>query len=348
VGNYKVYISDDLRKLTKAIAHPDFSEIAILVDENTRACCLPLLLRAAPALKNALILEIPAGENFKTIDTCSRLWEELLNRHVDRNALLINLGGGVIGDMGGFVASTYKRGIAFINIPTTLLAQVDATIGGKLGVDFGSVKNAIGLFANPVSVLVHHGFLKTLPDAEVFSGFAEMIKHSLISSVQHWKNVKKLNPLKTNNWEMHIHDSLLVKKKIVQQDPLEKNVRKVLNFGHTFGHAFESAALQKGTPLLHGHAVALGLIAESFLSNKLTGLKAGELEEITTFIMQYYGSYFSNISKINWQKWIKHDKKNANGKFNFTLLKSIGKPVINVDCEEKLLHQSVDYLKRHL
>lgn len=348
MGNYKVYISEDLRKLTKAIGQPGFSQVAILVDENTRACCLPLLLRAAPALRDALFLEIPAGESFKTIDTCSRLWEELLSRHVDRNALLINLGGGVIGDMGGFVASTYKRGFAFINIPTTLLAQVDATVGGKLGVDFGSVKNAVGLFVNPTAVLVCPGFLKTLPNEELLSGFAEMIKHSLISSAQHWKHVKKLNPLKINNWETLIHDSLLVKKKIVVQDPHEKNVRKVLNFGHTLGHAFESAALQKGTPLLHGHAVALGIIAESFLSNKLTGLKSGELEEITDFIMQHYKNYFPDVSKINWQKWIKHDKKNANGKFNFTLLKSIGKPVINVDCEEKLLHQSVDYLKRHL
>jgi len=214
VGNYKVYISDDLRKLAKTISQPDFSEVAILVDENTRACCLPLLLRAIPALKNALILEIPAGENFKTIDTCSRLWEELLNRHVDRNALLINLGGGVIGDMGGFVASTYKRGIAFINIPTTLLAQVDATIGGKLGVDFGSVKNAVGLFVNPAAVLVYPGFLKTLPDDELMSGFAEMIKHSLISSAQHWKSLKKVTPLKTKNWETLIHASLLVKRKL--------------------------------------------------------------------------------------------------------------------------------------
>src|SRR5688572_12229792 len=167
VSDYKVHISDDLRKLAKSIGQSGYSEIILLVDENTRACCLPLLFKAAPALKNALILEIPAGEAYKSINTCSHLWKELLSKNIDRNALLINLGGGVIGDMGGFVASTYKRGIAFVNIPTTLLSQVDATIGGKLGVDFGDVKNAVGLFANPTSVLIHPGFLKTLPDAEL-------------------------------------------------------------------------------------------------------------------------------------------------------------------------------------
>jgi 3-dehydroquinate synthase len=208
VSNYRVCISDDLRELTRTIGFADFSETVLLVDENTRACCLPRLLAAAPSLKNALILEIPSGEAFKNINTCSHLWKELLDKNIDRTALIINLGGGVIGDMGGFVAATYKRGIAFINIPTTLLAQVDATIGGKLGVDFGNVKNAVGVFVNPSGVLIHPAFLKTLPDGQLLSGFAEMIKHGLISSKKHWDKIRSVNPLKEKSWSRLIHDSL--------------------------------------------------------------------------------------------------------------------------------------------
>lgn len=348
IDNYKVQLSDNLRKLAKVVDLSAYSGVLVLVDENTRACCLPLLMNAAPALSKALIMEIPSGEVYKNINTCTHIWEGLLERGVDRNALFINLGGGVIGDMGGFIASTYKRGIDFVNIPTTLLSQVDATIGGKLGIDFGDVKNAVGLFTNPKAVLVYPGFLKTLPEEELLSGYAEMIKHALISSPQHWEKISKQNPVKTMNWNSLIHDSLVVKKKIVEKDPFEKNVRKALNFGHTFGHAFESAALHRGIPFLHGHAVAMGMIAESYLSHQLAGLSADELEEITAFILIHYAKYFPEISEINWKRWIKHDKKNAHGRFNFTLLKSIGKPVINIDCEDKLLKQAVDYLKSHL
>ncbi|HXH18470.1 MAG TPA: 3-dehydroquinate synthase [Chitinophagales bacterium] len=349
VGTYKVHISNHLKELTKVINKNDFSEVFILVDENSRTHCLPQLLKAVSALKDSHVLEISSGESFKTIDTCKYLWSELLKKSADRHSLFINLGGGVIGDLGGFVASTYMRGIPFINIPTTLLSQVDATLGGKLGIDFNGVKNAVGIFTNPEAVFIHPGFLKTLPDDELLSGFAEMIKHGLISSPVIWNEIKKVNPCRVKNWEPLICKSLLVKKKIVEQDPREKNIRKALNFGHTFGHAFESAALHEGKKLLHGHAVALGIIAESYLSFRLTGLPEKNLNEITHYISFHYRSHIhSDISEINWQRWITHDKKSAGGRFNFTLLKSTGKPVINIDCHRQLMEEAVQFLKSQL
>ncbi len=349
VGNYQVAISSQLRDLTKIFNPEKHSQSFILVDENTKALCLPRLLHAVPALKNSHILEIRSGEKIKTIDTCKKLWQALLKKNADRSSLMINLGGGVIGDMGGFVACTYKRGIPFINIPTTLLSQVDATIGGKLGVDFNDVKNAVGIFKNPQAVFIHPGFLKTLPGDELLSGFAEMIKHSLISSPKMWDEIKKVNPGRIKNWDSMIYQSLLAKKKIVEKDPFEKNTRKVLNFGHTLGHAFESAALHDGIKLLHGHAVALGMIAESFLSSRICGLSEKHLHEITDFILlHYHRQLHSDISDINWRRWITHDKKNTGDRLNFTLLQSIGKPVINAHCDMRLIAEAVRFLNSKL
>jgi len=351
VEGYKVHISNRLSRLTKVIRSNDFSAIFILVDENTRRWCLPVLRNAVPALKDAFILEILSGEAQKTIETCRMLWIELQKRNADRQSLFINLGGGVIGDLGGFTASAYLRGIPFINIPTTLLAQIDASIGGKLGVDFNGVKNAIGFFKNPAAVFVHPGFLKTLPDDELLSGFAEMLKHALISSPAMWKEIKKIrdvSSLRDGITPLLIQKSLLVKKKIVEKDPLELNVRKVLNFGHTIGHAFESGALAERKKLLHGHAVALGMIAESHLSSQLTGLPEKQLHEITSFILHHYRKFYSEISDINWLRWIKYDKKSAQGRLNFTLLKSIGKPVVNCQCVEPEIDASVQFLKSKL
>lgn len=348
-GSYSVLISDNLEDLNNVIRRSDFTEVFILVDNNTLDCCLPWLMEAIPSLRGSVVFQIPSGESFKTIDTCSKLWGELLNRGADRNSLLINLGGGVIGDMGGFVATTFKRGMPFINIPTTLLSQVDATIGGKLGVDFNDVKNAVGLFSNPQAVFIHPPFLHTLPDDELLSGFAEMIKHALISSPEQWNEIKKVNPFKVGDWGSLIERSLLVKKKIVEHDPFEKGARKALNFGHTIGHAFESGALHAGIKLLHGHAVAMGIIVETHLSVKSLGLPQKQLNEICKFILKYYREYFdSGISEINWKEWIKHDKKNADGRLNFTLLKAIGKPAINLNCKERDIEHSVSFLKSKL
>lgn len=346
---YSIHLSDDFRSLGAFLRENRFSETVLLADENTRAYCLPLLLKKIPALETALTLEIPAGENFKTIDTCRLLWETMLERSIDRSALFINLGGGVVSDLGGFTAAAYKRGIAFINIPTTLLAQVDATIGGKLGVDFHAAKNVIGFFKNPGAVFIHPAFLETLPEAQLSSGFAEMLKHALISSPAHWEIVKSVNPLRVRKWEGLIAASLLVKKKIVEKDPYEKNIRKALNFGHTLGHAFESAALHEGRPLLHGHAVALGMMCETYLSHRLAQFPEKVMRGVVDLLLLRYRKYFETSTLENgWRQWLAHDKKNAGGNYNFTLLKSIGKPQINVHCADKDLREAVDFVKKKL
>ncbi len=349
VSNYRVFIEEDLSAFSSFLKKRKFSTVVILVDENTRAYCLPDFLKHNPILKDAVILEIPAGESYKSLDTCRHLWQTLLSENIDRQCLWLNLGGGMVSDIGGFTAAAYKRGISFMNIPTSLLAQVDATIGGKLGVNLDAVKNSIGFFQNPAAVFIYPGFLKTLPQDEFLSGYAEMLKHALIGSEKHWQELSKINPIKHHKWLSLIQKSLLVKKKIVEADPFEKGMRKILNFGHTFGHAFESAGLQSGIPVLHGHAVAMGMIAEAYLSYAVAGLTKKELTDITRNILKWYRPFISEkVVKSNWQMWITHDKKNASGSYNFTLLKSIGQPVINIHCDKKLLHESVDFLKSSL
>ncbi|GIV33246.1 MAG: 3-dehydroquinate synthase [Chitinophagales bacterium] len=336
-----IYLSDTLKDLSRLIR--PYREIVLLCDENTRALCLPALLHDVPKLRSALILEIPSGEAYKNIETCSQLWSTALQENISREALWINVGGGVICDLGGFTAATYKRGIRFINIPTTLLAQIDATVGGKLGVDHNHVKNAIGLFQEPALVFINPVFLKTLPDAEVYSGFAEMLKHALIASEIQWNALKKTNPLRIGKHLHLIRESLLIKKNIVTKDPLERNLRKVLNFGHTLGHALESAALSAGRPLRHGHAVALGMLMEAYLSNKKMGMPKAQLHQVQNTILKHFCDYFSeDLKEMNWKAWITHDKKAAAGSLNFTLLHSIGNPVINVNCAMTLVEEAVD------
>ena len=240
----------------------NYSQVAILVDENTKRDCLSKL----PQIENALIIEIKSGEEYKNISTCSFIWEQLTINNFDRNALLINLGGGVIGDMGGFCATTYKRGLEFIHIPTTLLAMVDASVGGKLGIDFKGFKNQIGLFNNPKAVLISSEFLETLAESELKSGFAEVVKHALISDNSLWLKLKN-TPFTDLDWEDIIDTSVQIKNKIVLADPFEKGERKKLNFGHTFGHAIESYYLEKRTPISHGEAVFMGMILETKISN---------------------------------------------------------------------------------
>ena len=227
-----------------------YSKVAILVDENTKRDCLHKL----PKIENAIIIEIKSGEEYKNISTCNFIWEQLTINNFDRNSLLINLGGGVIGDMGGFCAATYKRGLDFIHIPTTLLAMVDASVGGKLGIDFKGFKNQIGLFNNPKAVLISPEFLETLAESELKSGFSEVVKHALISDNSLWVKLKN-TPFTDFDWGDIIDTNVQIKNKIVLADPFEKGERKKLNFGHTFGHAIESYYLEKGTPISHGEAV---------------------------------------------------------------------------------------------
>ena len=314
--NYSIWIgADSLSKWDVS----EYSRVAILVDENTKRDCLNKL----PKADNSIIIEIKSGEENKNISTCNFIWQELTNHNFDRNSLLINLGGGVIGDMGGFCASTYNRGIDFIQIPTTLLAMVDASIGGKLGIDFSGLKNQIGLFTNPKSVLIYPDFLETLPLNQLKSGFAEVLKHALISDKNIWNEILN-TPFKKLNWNEIISLSVEIKNKIVLSDPKEKGERKKLNFGHTFGHAIESFYLQKGTPVLHGQAIALGMLIEGKMSN----LSELEKVEITAFILSNF-TLPHNPAKNQLIEFMKKDKKNSDEKINFTLLDGIGSCSIN-------------------
>ena len=291
-----------------------YSKVAILVDENTKRDCLHKL----PKIENAIIIEIKSGEEYKNISTCNFIWEQLTINNFDRNSLLINLGGGVIGDMGGFCAATYKRGLDFIHIPTTLLAMVDASVGGKLGIDFKGFKNQIGLFNNPKAVLISPEFLETLAESELKSGFSEVVKHALISDNSLWVKLKN-TPFTDFDWGDIIDTNVQIKNKIVLADPFEKGERKKLNFGHTFGHAIESYYLEKGTPISHGEAVFMGMILETEISD----LPETEKNEIKNYILSNFALPYTP-KKSNLHKFLINDKKNQDGKINFTLLSGIG------------------------
>tara|TARA_B110000459_G_scaffold46154_1_gene51282 strand:- start:569 stop:1555 length:987 start_codon:yes stop_codon:yes gene_type:complete len=323
-NNYPIVIGEN--SLT-SFSFIDYSQIAILVDENTKRDCFSKL----PKLDNSIIIEIKSGEENKNINTCNFIWEQLTKYNFDRNSLLINLGGGVIGDMGGFCASTYKRGIDFIQIPTTLLAMVDASIGGKLGINFNVLKNQIGIFSYPKTVLINPLFLETLPDNQLKSGFAEVVKHALISDRNLWNRLRNTS-FEEQNWEEIIETSIQIKNKIVLSDPLEKGERKQLNFGHTFGHAIESYYLEKGTSILHGEAVFMGILLEIEISS----LSDLEKSEIKKYILSSF-SLPHCPNKSDLIKYLKNDKKNSDGKISFSLLKKIGNCTIdNLFSEDEL------------
>jgi len=326
------------------LAKADYSKVFLLVDENTKKHCLPLFLDAIETEHSLEVIEIISGEIHKNIETCVSVWNTLSNKDADRKSLLINLGGGVITDLGGFVASTFKRGIAFINIPTTLLAMVDASIGGKTGVDLGSLKNQIGVINQPEMVLVISDFLKTLDERQLRSGFSEMLKHGLIQDVVYWKKLKEVSDF--NNLDGLIYDSVHIKNKVVLKDPTEQSLRKILNFGHTLGHAIESYFLESPAheALLHGEAIAVGMVLEAYLSSVLMGLTKVQLDDISTTFTNRYGKVeFSKDDIHRIASLLKFDKKNSHGNINFVLLEAIGIPKIDIQIPDKLLHGSFAY-----
>ena len=322
--NYSIWIGE--KSLSK-LDISKYSKVAILVDENTKRECFSLL----PKISNSIIIEVPSGEENKNISICNTVWKKLSLNNFDRNSVLINLGGGVIGDMGGFCASTYKRGLDFIQIPTTLLAMVDASIGGKIGINFNGLKNQIGLFSNPKSVIINPIFLKTVSEKQLQSGFAEVIKHSLITDKKHWEILSN-TAFKDLDWQNIIDISIQIKNTIVKSDPLEKNNRKKLNFGHTYGHAIESYYLEEKKPILHGEAVLMGIILESELSL----LSQNEKIDIKDYIISNF-SLPDIPSKNKLMKFLLNDKKNKKAKINFTLLNGIGRCTIdNLFAEDEL------------
>ena len=343
LDEYNIYIGALGPVLREFLENTSYSKIFVLVDENTALHCLPLLETELPDYTLEPI-QIKAGELFKNIETCQAIWQQFMHAKADRKSLCINLGGGVIGDMGGFCASTFKRGMDFIQIPTTLLSQVDASIGGKLGIDFMQVKNSIGLFKNPKAVFIDPVFLTTLSAREIRSGFAEVIKHSLIADAKQWTDLKAISDLNEVDWATIIEPSLQIKKQIVEQDPFERGIRKALNFGHTVGHAIEGIALESTQPLLHGEAIAIGMICESYLSHKLIGLKEEALQNISAFIIATYG--FHSLQESNFDAFLqlmKNDKKNENSQINFSLIAPPGSVQINQTSTQDLILESLKY-----
>lgn len=341
--DYSIFLGFIWEAWNQFLKEFSYSKVIVLVDQNTAQHCFPILKAYTKSVPLQCI-QIASGEQNKNIRTCQQIWSDLMQMDIDRNALLVNLGGGVIGDMGGFCASTYKRGIDFVQFPTTLLAQVDASIGGKLGIDFGEVKNSIGLFRNPKAVFLFPEFFNTLPKRERRSGFAEIIKHSLIADEIQWKKITAIPNLDAVHWADYLHDSLMVKKQIVAIDPFEKGLRKALNFGHTIGHAMESYFLKTSSPLLHGEAIAIGMICEAYLSHRLSGLSIDELEEIQTFILQIFDCQPIPMKELPFLLNImRKDKKNENSKINFSLLTKIGAVQVNQVAEGKLIEESIQY-----
>ncbi|MEP1093714.1 MAG: 3-dehydroquinate synthase [Cyclobacteriaceae bacterium] len=314
--------------------------VAILVDENTRKSCLPLLSNA-----EFIVIEIKSGEENKTLKTCEDVWSELTKNQFTRRSLLINLGGGVIGDLGGFAASTFKRGIRFINIPTTLLSQVDASIGGKLGVDFGNLKNHVGLFRDPDHVIVNTHFLKTLNERELKSGFAEVIKHTLIADRGQWETIQK-KKFEDQVWDEIIPKSIAMKHKVVSSDPLESGLRKILNFGHTLGHAVESYFLHTADRLLHGEAVAIGMILESHISLQKEWLSPADYSQIENFIYSTFSlpKKLPNLEDLN--HYLLQDKKNDSDVINFSLLNGLGRCEYDVNVSSQMIEKSLETYPR--
>ena len=348
--NYAIYFNDaSFVYLENLLKTETYSKIFVLVDENTNEHCLPYFLANLPTEIEIEIIEIEAGEENKNIYTCIDLWHTLIELDADRKSIMINLGGGVITDIGGFVASTYKRGIDFVNVPTTLLAMVDASVGGKTGVDLGSLKNQIGIINEPKSVIVISKFLETLPTNQMRSGLAEMLKHGLIYDKTYWDKLKHLNNLNIDDLDILIKQSIEIKNEIVSQDINEKNIRKALNFGHTLGHAIESYFLESEdkNQLLHGEAIAIGMILESYLSYKLEFISKDSYAEIKYIITDVFEKIAFNDSDI--QKILDlliFDKKNEFGNIQFTLLNKIGESKINQTVDKSLILLAFeDYLK---
>ena len=330
-------IFDTISNLPQEIKGISFSRLFVLVDKNTKESCYPLVEKLLPSHQ---VIEITPGEQTKDLRQCMHIWDKLTEAQADRNTLLLNLGGGVVTDMGGFCAGTYKRGIRFINVPTTLLAQVDASTGGKTGVDYQGFKNHIGVFNEPEFVFIDQVFHKTLPKRELASGFAEMLKHGLIKDEAHWKH------LIAKGYEQidlaTIQHSVAIKQAVVTTDPLEKGERKILNFGHTIGHAIESDMLYTEHPLLHGEAIALGMIMEAYIALQKGLIVKEAFEEIESSIKKYYSfPEIKKASRDNILRLCKQDKKNDKGIIQMSLLEKIGQANFNISVEAELIEQAL-------
>lgn len=316
-----------LPALAELVAGRAVSQVFVLVDANTNRQCLPVVAALLPAGYH--LIEIPAGEEYKTLASCEVLWAALTEQSADRHTLLLNLGGGVVTDLGGFAAAVYKRGIRFVQVPTTLLAQVDASVGGKTGIDFMGFKNQLGVFQEPAAVCIEPRFLQTLDPRQLKSGYAEVVKHWLIADADAFSRNRYVGVLGIEDWTPIIEESVALKKRIVAQDPLESGLRKLLNFGHTVGHALESYLLQQpGREILHGEAVAAGMVCEAWLSQQKGLLSTEELDSIETFLFSVFEKVqFVSLETEAIAQFALQDKKNSGSIINCTLLEGIGRGV---------------------
>lgn len=343
-ATYFVYFEENgYQELNKLIASKSYSSLFILVDENTHECCYGKFIQNLVSNCPIELIEIESGEINKNLDTCVGVWNAMTELGADRKSLLITLGGGVITDLGGFVAATFKRGIDFVNIPTTLLSMVDASVGGKTGVDLGVLKNQIGLFANPEMVLVDTNYLETVTPREIRSGTAEIIKYGLTYDVRLYEKIKNSTNLDITKL---IHRSIEIKNEVVLEDPKEQHLRKILNFGHTIGHAIESYFLESEQKenLTHGEAIAIGMVCESFLSFQLLGFPKAELDNIKQVVLSIYGK--TEIETVDYNailEYLKHDKKNIGGQVNFVLLTDLEQTKIDCKVATEKIIESIQF-----
>lgn len=349
MNDQQVIITDNIREeLEKVLSGLSYDKLYILTDSNTEKKCFPVIADL-PQIREGRLITVDAGDTNKELETLAGIWQILSTEGASRHSLLINLGGGMITDMGGFAGATFKRGIRTINIPTTLMASVDAAVGGKTGINFNGLKNEIGSFYPPLCVLIDCLFLRTLDRDNLLSGYAEMIKHALISNIDLYSSTllfdldgepdyKFLNKM--------VEQSVKVKERIVAEDPKEQGIRKALNLGHTIGHAYESLSFKKEQPVLHGHAVAAGLISELYLSHKVCGFPMDRVSQVVHYLREYYAPIFFDCRDYDQlYEYMTHDKKNEGGIINFTLLSQIGEVQINKSVTKELILEALDFYR---
>ena len=346
--NQDIIIADNLEQsLAGAIGKVGHDKLFVLTDTTTREMCWPVVQDYA-SLKDACMITIPPTDEAKTLETLADVWTALQKGGATRHSLMVNLGGGMVTDLGGFAASTFKRGMAYINIPTTLLSQVDASVGGKTGINFGGLKNEIGVFNCARSVILSSTFLRTLDRENLLSGYAEMLKHGLLSSKENWAELLCFD-ISAPDYEVlqsMVAKSVAIKEQIVKEDPTEKGIRKALNLGHTAGHAIESLALKEGRTVLHGYAVAWGLLMELYLSARKCGFPAKEMHQMEAYIKEHYGKFLYECKHYDMLcDFMAHDKKNQGSNINFTLLGGIGDIRINQTASMEEIEEMLDYYR---
>ena len=345
-----VIIADNLERcLAEAVGKVEHDRLFVLTDTTTKQLCWPVVQNYA-VMKDAIMITIQPTDEAKTLETLATVWTSLQKGGATRHSLMINLGGGMVTDLGGFAASTFKRGMAYINIPTTLLSQVDASVGGKTGINFGGLKNEIGVFNCASSVILSSTFLRTLDTENMLSGYAEMLKHGLLSNKENWAELLTFDITTPDYATLQnlVAKSVAIKEQIVKEDPTEKGIRKALNLGHTAGHAIESLALKEGRTILHGYAVAWGLLMELYLSARKCGFPAKEMHQMEAYIKEHYGKFLYDCKHYETlYNFMSHDKKNQGGNINFTLLGGIGDIRINQTASQDEIEEMLDYYREN-